>query len=405
MTFLKWPVRFVYLVGAVILLIFLLIQAQQRVLRWRAERLAADMHTIHLYQSTWADAQRLMTRWGKWGHYEGSCTAESCKYTIEMADLSFFTPHARRHALVDWLLLHDHFNIYNRLGGRGAAFQTSFTVRDGTIWRESSAIGVVVSSRKARSDNDFERVLFVDGQSRQRLHRTLEDPFSIKGSDEQLAQHPYYKAGRPGGCKPNCQMASVTYSTHTPPHEIERLTAYDFSCFTRFDPCTELEDVLPAAKDWHLYRDEDLAANLPKPIPLPEAPCDIPVWALARDARYILAIEALSTKKVSEQDSQREVASVRIVGSLKESSPWLPGMTAQAYPFSGNDFASPPQEAEHLVPNKRYIVFPTGDDRRDQRVSKDSPLRFERCGVKEDSSEMRSELEKGFAQNDTLKEE
>ena len=34
------------------------------------------MHQIRLYQSTWADAQWLMVRWGAWRHYDGSCTAE-----------------------------------------------------------------------------------------------------------------------------------------------------------------------------------------------------------------------------------------------------------------------------------------------------------------------------------------
>lgn len=125
--------RFVGLAGAVISLLFLAVQAQQRALRWQAERLSADMHQIRLYRSSWADAQQLMKRWGKWGYYEGSCTAQSCRYTIEMADLSFFTPHTPRHAWIDWLLLHDHFNLYYWLGGRGAAFKTSFTVQDGTI--------------------------------------------------------------------------------------------------------------------------------------------------------------------------------------------------------------------------------------------------------------------------------
>jgi hypothetical protein len=32
------------------------------------------MHQIRLYQSTWADALRLMHRWGSWGHYDGTCT-------------------------------------------------------------------------------------------------------------------------------------------------------------------------------------------------------------------------------------------------------------------------------------------------------------------------------------------
>jgi hypothetical protein len=47
---------------AVVLLTFAVVQFQQRLLRWRAERLMADMHQIRLYQSTRADAQRLMRR-------------------------------------------------------------------------------------------------------------------------------------------------------------------------------------------------------------------------------------------------------------------------------------------------------------------------------------------------------
>jgi H+/Cl- antiporter ClcA len=57
MTFRKWAVRIVWLAGGLVVLVvlvaFLAIQIQQRTLRWRAERLSADMHTIRLYQSTW----------------------------------------------------------------------------------------------------------------------------------------------------------------------------------------------------------------------------------------------------------------------------------------------------------------------------------------------------------------
>jgi hypothetical protein len=41
---------------------------------------------------------------------------------------------------------------------------------------------------------------------------------------------------------------------------------------------------LPAAKEWDLYKEDDL-----KQSPSPEKPCDVPVWVLARDARYVLA--------------------------------------------------------------------------------------------------------------------
>src|ERR1700722_11391696 len=294
MTFRRWAVRLVCSAGGVvlflILLTFLAVQFQQRTLRWHAERLSAEMHQIRLYQSTWADAQRLMHRWGALGHYDGSCTAESCTYKIEMGSIGWYNPHIPRHAWLDWLLTRDRLNLYNWFGGRGSAFTASFTVHDGTIWRESTGIGVSVPSRRMRRDNDFDRSLSMGAGSYQRLHRTIED-WTFMGSEDELAQHPYYKVGRPGGCEINCQIGHVYYSTHTPPAEIQRLTSYDFSCFTRFNPCTELEDLLPAAKEWHLYKEDDL-----KQSSSPEKPWDVPVWAPARDARYVLAVEALSTK-------------------------------------------------------------------------------------------------------------
>ena len=97
MTFRKWAERFVLFAGGVVLALvlvaFLAVQIQQRTLRWHAERLMADMHQIRLYQSTWADAQRLMHRWGAWGHYDGSCTAANCKYEIELANIASYYRH------------------------------------------------------------------------------------------------------------------------------------------------------------------------------------------------------------------------------------------------------------------------------------------------------------------------
>jgi hypothetical protein len=130
---------------------------------------------------------------------------------------------------------------------------------------------------------------------------------------------------------------------------------------------------------------------------LQEKPCDIPVWALARDARYVLAVEALSTKIVKEGQYDRAMAKVQVLSSIKEPAPWLPGAIVSAYPD-----VSPRQEAEDLIPGRRYIVFPVGNDERDQLITKDSPLRFETCGVREVTPGIYRELEKGFAQNDIL---
>jgi hypothetical protein len=288
-------------------------------------------------------------------------------------------------------------------------FYASFTVHDGTIWRTGSGIAVDVPTRRMRRDNDWPWSLSISAESRQRLHRTIEDPFSFMGSEDQLAQHPYYKVGRPSGCKINCQMEVVYYSTHTPPAEIERLTSYNFSCFTRFNACAHIEDLLPAAREWHLYSEYESSPTVSIPPPRPESsyakmpilpPCsDIPVWAHARDVRYVLAVEALPTT-ADDQKFDPGMAKVRVVISLKEPAPWLPGAIVSAYHY-GNGYI-PPEEAERLVSGKRFIVFPVGNDERHDIVTKDSPIKLDRCGVLEDFPATRRELEKGFAQNDTL---
>ena len=425
MTFRKWAERFVLFAGGVVLALvlvaFLAVQIQQRTLRWHAERLMADMHQIRLYQSTWADAQRLMHRWGAWGHYDGSCTAANCKYEIELANIASYYRHVPPTWLV-WLLRHDRFNLYQWFGGRGSRVMASFTVHDGTIWRESTAMGVSVPRRRMKrvtnadtilTFDDFDWTLSVGAGSYQRLHRTLENPFLYMGGAESLAGHPYYKVGRPSGCKILCQIVVAYYSSHTPPAEIEHLTSYDFPCFTRFNPCMHIADLLPAAKEWHLYDSEyesGPTVPVPKERPLSEfympkpIPCsDIPVWAMARDARYVMAVEALSEKIVEQGDYHRELAQVRVVSSLKERAPWLPGAIVSTDHFYWSKAATPSSENQHMVPGRRYIVFAIGNDDRRQMVTKDSPLSFERCGLHEDTPEVRHELEKGFAQNDALR--
>jgi hypothetical protein len=175
--------------------------------------------------------------------------------------------------------------------------------------------------------------------------------------------------------------------------------------------------LLPAAEEWHLYDSEyesGPTVAVPKERPLSELaipkppPCSsIPVWAQARDAGYVLAVEALSTKIVEVHedygDYRREVAKVRVLDSLKETAPWLSGTIVNTNDVYWERNALQSSEAERLVPGRRYIVFANLDDSKLHLVNKDTPISFDPCGVREDTPETRRELEKGFAQNDTLK--
>jgi hypothetical protein len=397
--------------AAVVVILALAVQGQQWLLRWRCERLMADMHRIRLYESTWADAQRLMHKWGAWGHYDGMCTAEDCRYRIGLE--TAIQTHAE---WFNWVLRHGGFVTFNLLGGRWARVVVSFTVQDGHILRETAAVEVTASFRPFTSGEEFPLTLKVDTKSRQRVRQTLDD-WWVMGGGDQLADHPYYKAGRPGGCKINCEEAVVTYSTRTQPGEIERLSAFNLACLTRIGGCAKLEELLPAAREWKLYSDAEYLPRHSKVTGV--VPCDVPVWAMARDAHYAFPVEVLSaTVKKSPRTvtdsatglsenlnaAQYEEASVRVLAPLKGWPLWPAGAVVTAYPFSGT-MSDPDsyEAAEHLVPGKRYIVFPTGDDRKDERLTSESPMQLDRCAVWEDTPDVRREVAKGVAMNDDLR--
>lgn len=413
----KWMRRVFRIVCATALAVLVLtcaiVQFQQNLLRWRAERLMADMHRIRLYQSNWADAQSLMHRWGEWGHYDGQCTPEACLYQIVLG-----SPGSRGGQWVDWLARHNGFKAYSLLGGRHAGLVATFTVKDGAIWRETAGISVGDERIGRWYGDDFPLTLMIEAKSRQRLTRSSDD-WWIMGTDEQLAAHPFYKAGRPGGCEINCEEAVITYSTRTPPSEIERLSSFDLSCLTRLIPCTELGQLLPAAREWRLYEEQDLEwkqADEDR-----RKPCDIPLWAIARDSSYVLAVKGISeqfkdvigaplgSSSQTQQSSptyKKEEATVKIDEILKGTSPWSTSSIVTALPYSGSGYfgeSVTEQLAEHLRPSQRYIVFPIDDDHKGQRLTKDSEISLDRCGVQEDTPEVRRELEKGFAQNDNLR--
>jgi hypothetical protein len=392
----------------VLVLAYAIVQFQQNLLRWRAERLMDDMHRVRLYQSNWVDAQRMMDRWGAWGQYDGSCTAKDCRYSIQLTDGS---ERAARYLSSDWrerLIRLNAYSLYRWLGGRYTVVQFAFIVQDGAILRTEFYVNVQVPP-KLLDFEDEGYVLIVGAKSQQALSDT-EGGGHVKGSADELAQHPYFKAGRPGGCE-NCLMVGITYSTRTPQAQVEELTSFDMSCLTRFFSCKMPEDLLPAAKEWHIYHDdEQYAIDQQSKSMLPQ-PCDIPLWALARDSGTVLVVDDISVSQVESDDYKYELAKAQLVTLLKGTPHWPVGSKLNIHVFGGRMNFLPFQLAEHLAPGKRYLILPsetvygapTRYSRPDDDPSDDPQIGLPRCGVWEDTPENRRELEKGFAQNDNLR--
>jgi len=388
---------------ALILLSLAAVQFQQRLLRHRAEQLMADMHQIRLYQSTWADAQMLMRRWGAWGHHDGSCTPKDCRYSIDLKDVSFQSMGAG-----GWLWHHPAaYVIYRWLGGRYADIHCSFIVQDGTIWRTQTSVSIAAAP-KVLSKDFGGYVLFVQARSQQALRESegggwVED-------DDRLAYHPYYKVGQPNGCE-GCIWVGITYSTHTPQAEIERLTDFELSCLTNLISCKRPDELLPIAREWNLRNYADPDNQPPTFAQSPLKPCDIPIWALGRDTMSAFVVEAIPTveqedpkyqKKLSEKllvpEVEVEEARVKIVEQLKGIQAWRPGTVVDARTYL-NRYSTPlPQMPEKLSKGDRYILLSSSDYQGEDRM-----LSVDACGVQEATPEVRRDLEKGFAQNDKLR--
>jgi hypothetical protein len=349
----------------------------------------ADMHQIRLYQSTWADAQRLMHRWGAWGHYDGSCNAKDCRYDISLTDASWRSWDKGRKGEAGWLWRHQiEYVLYRWLGGRYALVHCGFIVQDGTIWRKITWVNIAVPPKLLDKD-DFGYVLMAGAKSQQALRRS-EGGGWVLGGDDVPAEHPYYKTGRPGGCT-FCEDVEVTYSTHTPQAEIDRLSSFDFSCLTSFFSCKIPEDIMPAVREQGIYGDI-IPKHFESPTPLSSTEyCSSLLWAVARDSGTAFVVDVLSISQEKGQNGPYPMAKMRVAEYLKGDALWPVGSVLDA-------------PVEEMIPGKRYVVLPqeVTYGKRD-RYKDESEIVPVRCGVQEDTPEVRRELEKGFAQNDNLR--
>jgi hypothetical protein len=231
-------------VSFVVLNVFLRVEAYR--FQRRAERLMADVQALKLRQSNWLEAERLISRWGKYGHYEGHCDASFCRYSIGLNSPAMALGNAGF-----WRHLDNHFVrliapfIFDYSGGRLATLLTTIVVQDSVVLRKSAVFIYDVPSTSSGSSGYS---LIATSRATSRL---TSGGWPLIGS-EQLAEHPFYAVTRPGGCS-FCLMANVTFTPDTPDPEMRRLTTFNLNCITRLRPCRYLEDIYPAAEDWHLY--------------------------------------------------------------------------------------------------------------------------------------------------------
>jgi hypothetical protein len=231
-------------VSFVVLNVFLRVEAYR--FRRQAERLMSDIQALKLRQSNWLEAERLISRWGKYGDYEGHCDASFCRYSIVLKSAAMALGNSGV-----WRHLDNRFVrlvaplIFDYSGGRLAYLLTTFVVQDSVVLRKNAVFTYEVPPTFSDSSG---YALIATSRATSRL---TSGGWPLIGS-EQLAEHPFYAFRRPGGCS-SCLMVNVTFTPDTPDPEMRRLTTFNLNCITRLRACRNLEDIYPAAENWHLY--------------------------------------------------------------------------------------------------------------------------------------------------------
>jgi hypothetical protein len=320
------------------------VQFQQHLLRWRAEHLLADIRDLQLGKSTWPDAQKIMTRWGAWGEYRGSCTSERCSYRIELDESygAFSYATHRQNSPGDFLVecCRRLYPIYFVLGGRSAAVLARVDIIDGHIWAKDYLMAVDVLTQVLPEQDGY--MLFSSGTT---VWRSEDFRRQLN------ARHPEYVIGRPGGCE-GCEAIYARYTPFADPSEVNRLLNFNLNCLTRLIPCRHRGDIMPA--NAKLMSDEE--ARLDAKLQTERNPADScfsdPEF-LGRDRANVVTARVVSVTPQRSEFGEVQVQ-LRLIERLKNGTFWRDGSTRSANlpsivaGSSSNDMR-PPQPGEDLL--------------------------------------------------------
>jgi hypothetical protein len=214
----------------VMFVLWLAAQCRQRIFRKRAEALLSDIKALELNHSTWSDSQRLMTRWGKWGHVYDTCDAEDCYYSINIGDELIDAPQ-----FVFEEGPHIGARILDRVGLRSAQVTAGFHVIHGLVINKDFRVSVALPARNwTTPDGTYWPELAAGFRERSKLDHP----------------NPHFRSSHPN--RELILRRIILEAVFTPeesPEEQSALTGFRFDCITRWSPCLKWAELYPGADE------------------------------------------------------------------------------------------------------------------------------------------------------------
>lgn len=307
-----------------LLLAFLASQMEQRLFRQKAELLLSELQSLELRKTPWIDAQTRLQHWGNRLELGTPCDPRGCSARIELIEpvLDFVSRRNLFDKLDDyfrWRLKLSYdvgpfsrienslLEAYLRFGGRPAKITATIGMRDGVVWSKGVDIRIETYGHPAgwSGTDRLGFTLIASSSSRPRF-----DYYNGQRIDPQLALHPNYTIGRPGGCT-ICVAGWANFTPYAESSDVHRLMQFDLSCLTRWHPCVSQSEIMPAAWAQYLADRPRVEAAWSQP------DCSLSeLRLLGRDSINIYVAEVISYRKIG--DSQ-QIADLLVLQQMKGS--------------------------------------------------------------------------------------
>lgn len=372
----RWAVR-LYAACAMLLLIFAtVIQVEAHILRYRAEHLLADIRQLELRKSTWADAQKLMTRWGAWGHYDGSCTAAECEYQIVLTNASYV---ATLHDGLPHLTPFDDGRDRKRpIVGHPISVVAGFNVLDGVVWGKSFSVLLEFPHPFSFKGAERPDSLLMGATSASRLsHQRWPSSFALHGD--------YLIGARQ---REGLIISFANFTPYADPTDVRRLMDINLACITRWLPCREQKEIMPAASRQQVAEEEKLGAIRRS------GGCEFPRAALGRETEEAALAEVIAVR--GETDATGESSqnvSFRLEGRLKRAQFWPVNLMGQGRLYDWSYWRSAGGRPQVAAAGSHVVLLleaaPEGND-------KEAHLHIYPCGVIPFTPQNLAEVQRGI---------
>ena len=308
------PTLRVLILLGILLAPFVAVQVQERIFRYRAERLLADMRALIAWKASAGEVQAVFKSWTSDGNpcSDGGCMLEGDSWRPGFRIEQDVSP---EEAVTNWQRVWLP-PLFRTFGGRIAHVEANANLNGGIVRVVSFEADVEVSP--SPGVNDYHAGNMLSGGAASGL------TFSIREDWQGLTLHPEYVIS---GVKLNLPHESwapsvyVAFGPHADPKDVQRLMAFDFSCLTRWRPCREPGDLMPEAAGQHAKEAFQLAQAGKDHVCGPDV-----VALMARDALYVGVVEVTGIHPEAYfKEGQVKIPTVRMIENFKPENYWKPG--------------------------------------------------------------------------------